>query len=75
MNQRETVLEFFQENEDEAFSPSEVWGHAFAGNLLPLTSVRRAITDLEDEGYLTKLTSTRIGLFGRAEHYWTVPTL
>lgn len=72
MNQRDTVLDFFCEYSSENFSPSQVWGHAFAGELLPLTSVRRAISDLEEEGQLIKLPTTRRGLFGKPEHFWTL---
>lgn len=72
MNQRDTVLDFFSTYSSEHFSPSQVWGHAFAGTLLPLTSVRRAITNLEEEGQLIKLPVTRRGLFGRPEHFWTL---
>ena len=74
MRQIDTIREFFTTHKYKAYSPSQVWGIAFAGTLLPLTSVRRGISNLEEQGILEKLPATRRGLYGRSEHFWTLKT-
>jgi predicted ArsR family transcriptional regulator len=49
-------------------SPSQVW-LALLG-IGPLTSVRRAITNLQDAGTLTKTDLQRKGMYGRPEGIW-----
>ena len=50
---------------------SEVW--EFTEWLkTPLTSIRRALSNLSYEGKLTKSNKTKIGLYGRPEYYYTI---
>lgn len=49
-------------------SPSKV--HSLVGGKAPLTSIRRAMTVLTDEGYLTRTETKMTGPFGKAEHVW-----
>ena len=52
-----------------AMSPSECHAKAF-GPDVPLTSVRRAITNLTRAGLLVRTAMKVRGPYGRAEHVW-----
>jgi len=66
-----------QEDEIAAFfrlwrrgwSPSEVWTHLFSSRA-PLTSVRRAISNLTAKGVLERTETKRQGVYGRLEYVW-----
>lgn len=51
------------------FTPSEIWRDLFRYRV-PITSVRRAITDLTKEGRLWKTDRQRPGQFGKPEYVW-----
>ena len=72
--QTQIVLEYFESHPCETLSPSEVWDRLRTAKQLdirtPLTSVRRAITDLMNDGKLIKSELTKIGIYGKAEHQW-----
>lgn len=53
-------------------SPSQV--HAAIGKTCPLTSVRRAMTNLTNAGRLVKMEQKVVGAFGRREHVWKIVT-
>jgi predicted HTH transcriptional regulator len=36
----------------------------------PLTSIRRGITNLKNDGKLVKIDETKIGIYGKPEHYY-----
>lgn len=40
----------------------------------PITSIRRAITDLTERGLLVKSATMRRGAYGKPEHCWTLAT-
>lgn len=68
--QDQAILLLF-ENCGRPFSPSQVYRlMQKAGHNWPITSVRRAITNLEQAGRLTKTGDLIIGLFGRPENTW-----
>ncbi len=67
MKQENFVLDFFK-CKQEPMSPSMV--HKACNNLWPLTSVRRAITNLSTDGDLIKTNDTVIGIYGKPEHLW-----
>jgi len=50
-------------------TPSEVWTHCFQCRV-PITSVRRAISDLTNDGHLTKTDIKRRGIYDKPEHVW-----
>jgi len=68
--QQDIVKDFFKENQILAFTPSEVLQRCF-NELTPLTSVRRAISNLTAAGYLLKTPQTKLGLYGKPCHLWT----
>ena len=67
-SQNGKILEFFQKSYS-TWSPSEVMQ---AMNLpgVPLTSYRRAITDLTKMGLLVKTDIKRPGMYGSDEYCW-----
>lgn len=67
-NQEEKVLAFFEEAAGHCFGPSTI--HAEVLPTVPLTSVRRAITNLTKAGKLLKTTHQRIGVYGKNEYLW-----
>ncbi len=60
------VLEIMR-NLKEA-TPSKV--HDYILTASPLTSIRRALSTLTDDGYLVKTEEQKIGPFGHPEHVW-----
>ncbi len=62
------VLTFFRLRPWESFSPSQI--HGVVGKGAPVTSIRRAMTNLTKKGCLVKLKDKRTGPFGRPEHLW-----
>jgi Fe2+ or Zn2+ uptake regulation protein len=66
--QQEQILDFYIQN-DHPFSPDEIRENVF-NNSCPLTSVRRAITNLTDAGELEKTGIMQIGTFGKQVNTW-----
>lgn len=64
--QEQAVLLIFQS--EGKLSPSEVF-HRYP-TPVPLTSIRRAITNLTKDGLLEKTDKTKPGAYGKAEHVW-----
>jgi hypothetical protein len=52
-------------------SPSRVL--ALSGLSAPLTSIRRAMTNLTEDGQLVKTDLQRTGPYGKPEHLWRLP--
>jgi len=52
---------------------SEVWNLFVAYHKnVPLTSIRRALSNLCNDGHLMKANKTKLGLYGRPECYYTL---
>lgn len=71
--QEQRILRYFERNRDTAFTPSEICERVFQ-NTVPLTSVRRGMSDLTAESKLIKTDTMRDGLFGKPEHAWKLAT-
>lgn len=69
-SQADRVLTLFADNPELLYGASQVWGLVFRGEQVPLTSVRRALTNLEHAGGITMTSATRSGLFDRNEHLY-----
>ncbi len=72
--QEERILEFFEEDYDsknvvELFGPSYIHEAVF-DHSIPITSVRRAMTNLTNQGKLIKTDIMVIGQYGKKEHTW-----
>jgi hypothetical protein len=73
MKQNDVVFELFKQF--GTASPSQiyqVWATITGLTTPPITSIRRAITTLTDEGKLEKLDSMKKGLYGKDEHEWRI---
>ena len=70
LNQDERVLELFRARIQASYTPSEVLSAAF--DRTPITSVRRSMSNLTDEGRLVKTDGKREGIYGRLEHVWVL---
>lgn len=67
VSQETAILQFYQHHSLRAFSPSQL-GRVFRD--WPLTSIRRALSDLTAAGRLVKTNQLRAGLYGKQEHCW-----
>lgn len=56
---------FMERNE---WQPSELYNYFM--RFYPITSIRRALTDMTTAGKLVKTEVRRDGMFGRREHVW-----
>jgi len=68
-SQEEKILQFFQEHALAEYSPSEVHEYTYSRNT-PLTSIRRAISNLTRQGFLVKTTAQTKGYYGKLEYKW-----
>jgi hypothetical protein len=67
-SQEELVLDLFQKNEYHNFTPFEVLESL--GLKAPVTSIRRAMTNLTKAGKLRKLDIKRRGDYGEPNYTW-----
>ena len=65
--QEKVILDCFK-SAQEPLSPSMV--HFLTKIKCPMTSIRRAMTDLSNAGKLVKTDQFTIGKFGKREHLW-----
>ena len=68
--QEEKILECFYSCE-ESLSPSMVLSQT--GLNCPITSIRRAMTNLSNDGKLEKTNDYTLGSYGKREHLWSLP--
>lgn len=68
-SQEEKILLFCERNKlfIKGITPSQIYG--FVDNY-PITSIRRALTNLTKQGKLIKTNEKRIGMYGRSEYVW-----
>lgn len=69
-NQQDLILEYFQSVPNAILTPSHIHRVLFHNQATPLTSIRRAISNLTETGKLRKTKLTRPGLYGKNEHCW-----
>lgn len=67
--QDELILNFFKARPNQMFSPDDVHRNLFTEET-PITSVRRAMTDLTDGLYLEKTEMKVMGNYGKLVHTW-----
>jgi len=66
--QDDIVMDFFQANRAHRFTPNNV--QALALPDAPLTSVRRSITNMTEDGLLEKTDTKREGRYGMPNYCW-----
>ena len=71
MKQEEVVRFIFNNTMFKNLTASEVWEHFKIYKNVPLTSIRRAMSNLQRQGYLFKLSKTKTGIYGKPEHFYT----
>jgi hypothetical protein len=70
--QEDVVLNIYQSN-NKALTPMEVHGIAESkGFNWPITSIRRAISDLTKQEKLKKLTEMKDEQYGKPNHKWVI---
>ena len=72
-SQEAEILKLFRQGW-QTFTPSEIL-RQFDRQLdtnVPITSIRRGITNLTTQGFLVKLDDTRRGPLGKPEHLWAL---
>jgi Fe2+ or Zn2+ uptake regulation protein len=65
--QTEIVMDYFDRH-TEGLSPTDVL--TITNNKWPITSIRRAISDLTSDGRLKKTDRKKYGNYGRMEYVW-----
>jgi len=70
--QEEIVLEYFQEHKAESFSPETILRRCFSNRRVPLTSIRRAMSNLTKKKLLEKTEKKKISSFGRPAYKWAL---
>jgi hypothetical protein len=66
--QDDVVLAVFRERAGQELSPEDV--HGLVLQDAPLTSVRRAITNLTNNGWLVRTDGCKVGRYGRKVGLW-----
>jgi hypothetical protein len=69
-SQEDIILEFMKEHPAH-FSPSVIQRRLF-GRKTPLTSIRRAMTRLEQANHIVKTKKMVMGIYGKPGHTWLV---
>ena len=62
------ILQYFQDNPREELTPFEI--KTTLRMRAPITSIRRAISDLTTEGKLKKTDTLKAGIYGKKCHCW-----
>ena len=70
--QEDLIYSLFQKR-NEPLSPSMVLSQS--GLNCPITSIRRAMTDLTNSGHIVKTDRQVRGMYNKPEHLWELPDL
>ena len=70
VTQEQKIMKCFEQY-DKPLSPSMVL--SISGLNCPITSIRRAMTNLSDDGKLEKTKDFVMGSYGKKEHLWCLP--
>lgn len=68
--QEDKILAFFKSFPEKSFTPFDIQYVGVFDNSVPLTSIRRAMTNLEKKNFLEKTQEQREGGFGKANYCW-----
>ena len=71
-SQEQIILEIFKNNPDKGYAPNEIF-HKLRS--VPITSIRRAISNLAKQGVLIKTEVMRKGLYHRQNYVWRYKSL
>ena len=65
-----TILKCFEKYRYRKMTPFMVHSLCDLSGNVPITSIRRSITNLTDSGFLVKLDTKAPGLYNRPNHLW-----
>lgn len=68
VSQEQKILDIFKKHQ-VPLSPTDVYRN-FAPPYAPLTSIRRALSNLTKDGKLEKTSKMTMGNYGKLEHCW-----
>ena len=66
--QEKEIINIFTDRPGRKMTPFDVQDEV--GHHVPITSIRRAITNLTEKSVLTKCKSMRMGRYGKMNHCW-----
>jgi hypothetical protein len=69
-SQQEKIFLWFCAHPARLFAPHQIRNILFDDYKTPITSIRRAMTNLEIEGRLVKSNKMTTGEYGRPVHFW-----
>lgn len=69
--QQDRILEFYLQHPGRMFTPFEIYRAVFSRDI-PITSVRRAITNLTRQGRLIKTMQQKMEQYGKPNYYWRI---
>jgi len=70
-SQEELIITLFSKG--EYLSPDEILDICNEDHNYPITSIRRALTNLTNKGLLVKTDRFKIGRYGKKTHTWSLP--
>ena len=70
LKQEDRIEQFFRVNGTIEMTPFEVMDTLYGQALVPITSVRRAMTNLTTKGVLIKTDTQRVGPYGKVSNCW-----
>lgn len=68
---QETRVLRYLKGKDEPLGASRIWLAVRKNPFEPLTSIRRALTNLQTKGKVVQHEDTEIGFYKRPEHLWS----
>ena len=71
VSQEQAIYNFMIDGKSTYYSPSAILLYLF-GNRVPITSVRRGMTNLTNQGKLEKTDTMVMGQYGKMEHCWKI---
>jgi len=69
-SQEDIIYRIFDGESNLELTPSELLSMLGPDTIWPITSVRRALSDLTSEGKLTKTNNKKLGPYGKHEFTW-----
>ena len=69
-SQTDLIYEYFLNNPEQELTPFEI--KTKIRMRAPITSIRRAITDLTNQGKLVKTSTLKTGNYGKKCHCWRI---
>lgn len=70
--QEEVIMEIFRIDPEGLFTPNDI--HTISGLSCPLTSIRRAMSVLCNNGFLAKTSTMKMGVYGKMVHCYAMQT-